>query len=208
MLNRVGRYLFPLVLVALPASAVAKNDPLVLEEAAVIDYAIPTADPCVIGGLFVDVEDFVNPNDTAFNDTLFYLAFTQNVCTGEYLHFVMAEPVYQNIGESDFEYSNGHDVGDLNVTLPGFDWITMTQTSIALDLHWQSTHGVSDSSFTVMGTATAADFGIVLDDSISWNRWGSDVGASWAGMWPCRFASAGTPGCLGQQWPPPRIDPR
>jgi hypothetical protein len=192
---------FGLVLTQAIPAADAALEPQLNEEASLLIERVPTADPCVINVLAVDVLDFLTPERI---DEMSYSVGSANICTDERLHDISLPPDVpspQLLSESDFRVSGGHDAGDLVVTLPAFDYATQTATSVAFDLHWASTRGVSDDSFRVTGTVTTeSNFVVTLDDSIQWNEWGSELGFPWAGMWPCRFGGghSASAGCIGQ----------
>ncbi len=183
---------------SLSVSAASASQPQLNEEAALVIEGLPTADPCVVSSMVVDVLDFVPPLQS---DQMYFGLSSTNICTGESVASVSPLPSdpWALIGESAFRISSGHDVGDLTVTLPAFDYVTQSETSVTFNLRWESARGVSDPAVRVTGTASSGDLTVVLDDSITWNRWGSELGYPWAGMWPCRFAGPNNrPGCIGQ----------
>jgi hypothetical protein len=178
---------------SVPGSAVAEGPPQLDEEAALVIEGPPSAGPCAVSLLIVDVLDFVIPDQP---DQMYYQLLS--TCPdGEHSFSPPPSSDPFLIGESAFELSGGHDVGDLVVTLPTFDYLTGTEALITFDLTWASSPGVSDGSASVTGTVSAGETVAVLDDSIVWNRWGSELGFPWAGMWPCHFAGR-SPGCIGQ----------
>jgi hypothetical protein len=180
------------VALSVPGSAVAEGPPQLNAEAALVLAAPPSAGPCTVSFLHVDLLDFVIPDQS---DQMYYV-MSSTCPDGE--HSFGPPPAggggFQLIGESAFELS-GPDVGDLVVTLPAFDYWTETETSITFDLRWTSTEGASNGLAHVTGTVSSGETVAVLDDSIVWNM--GPEGSPWAGMWPCRFAGR-SPGCIGQ----------
>lgn len=118
-----------------PVSAAAQYEPQLNEEAALFNAEGSGPDPCMAGGLHIDLLDFVTPLRP---DQMLYEVWIQNYCTGQVrkLSSVPTTPDgWQAIGESDFVYV-AHDRGDLVGTLPAFDSETQSETSIVFDLHW------------------------------------------------------------------------
>jgi hypothetical protein len=179
---------------ALATPAVAQREQAALVDASMYIDPLATSDPCVIQSVLIDVQDILAPEGTNW---ISYRVSAFNTCTNEWLHEYLAPPQYegfrQPISESDFDASTGYARGDLVATLTAFDYVTNTETPIHFDLHWSTPPGASDDSFAVIGTITTQDLVVVLDESINWNPWGSELGLPWAGMWLCNSR-----GCVGQ----------
>ena len=181
----------------MPASAAsASTTPQRDTEASLIGLAFPSADPCIVYDVRVDVLRFVLPNDPSL---LVYSVATQNACTGQFLQLIsgLVEPAV--IDKSAFVVSPANTGADLNVTVPGFDAVDQSESPLTLSLHWSQPDGsyLTDGLAAVTGTLTRGSLVIVFDNSITWNKWGSGS-FPWAGLWLCRFAAGSHPACLGQ----------
>jgi hypothetical protein len=187
---------FSVVALQIPLAPAADADPpQINSEASAIHDAIPTSDPCVIHFMLADVLDFIDkdrPDQITYNFGAF------NICTGEVLANV-GQLGQDFIDESAFVVHPGGTGADLDVTLEGFDTVPQSFVPITLDLHWEDLDGVAGGLADVTGTMSSPNVVVVLDDSIVWNRWGSDS-FPWAGLWFCVFANprTGGPGCVGE----------
>jgi hypothetical protein len=177
-----------------PASAATA--PQLNTEASLIGLTFPSGDPCIVYDVRVDVLRFVSPADPTL---FFYSVFVQDACTGQFLQGItgLVEPVA--IGKSAFVVEPGYTGADLNVTVDGFDFLDQSNAPITFDLHWSKPPGshLPDGLAAVTGTIARGELVINLDDSTTWNKWGS-ADFPWAGLWLCRFAAASQPHCLGQ----------
>jgi hypothetical protein len=177
-----------------PADAAAYPPQLNYDAAAVGTF--PTADPCVVTDIQAEVLDFLPASQAT---QVFVGASTRNVCSAEIIHWVGSLDWFYT-DTSGFTVVEGGKSADLNVTFDGYDFVLDRPTTITVAFHWESpTSYPNDGIAGVTGTITSdSGFSAVLNDSIVWNRWGSELGP-WAGLWRCVFARGrGSPGCLGQ----------
>jgi hypothetical protein len=157
-------------------------------EAALFGPAFPSADPCVVYDVRVDALRFIPPSDSPL---VTGSVGVQNICTGEWLSLISTDVVA--IDESAFTVSPDLEGADLNATVLGFDSVDQTESPLTFNLHWSSQGNFSDGTAAVTGTITRGSLIIVFDNSITWNRWGSES-FPWAGLWFCAFHG----GCIGQ----------
>jgi hypothetical protein len=188
----------------IPAGATSATVPALFTDAAVIDLAVPSVDPCVVYDVRAEAVRFVYPDEPS---QLVYSIGVFNSCTGEFLDSIVPLTAPLPIDDSAFTVAPANTSADLNVTVPGFDPFDQSTAPLTINLHWSAPQGSSlpDGLAVVTGTLTRGSLVIVLDNSITWNRWGSDT-FPWAGLWLCRSAAivknpgGGGPhlGCLGQ----------
>jgi len=186
-----------MLLVGIPASpASASTAPQLDTEASLIGLAFPSADPCIVYDVRVDVLRFVLPDKPSL---LTYSVGTQNACTGEWLQLIsgLVEPAV--IDKSAFVVSPALRGADLTVTVSGFDSVDQSESPLTLNLHWSKPDGshLPDGLAAVTGSVSRDSRVIVFDNSITWNKWASGP-FPWAGLWLCRFAAGSHPACLGQ----------
>jgi hypothetical protein len=165
-------------------------------EAAFIDVAVPMSDPCLIADVRGDVVDYVNHSQPT---TFGYSAYVADVCTGTVAAWVLPLAT-DNLDGSQWDVEPALRGADLNATLSGFDPLEQLAQPITFDLHW-SGNKLPDGTAAVTGTVAFEGLVVALDNSITWNPWGSPD-FPWAGLWQCRFTFTQThdsgPGCLGQ----------
>jgi len=130
-----------MLLVGIPASpASASTAPQLDTEASLIGLAFPSADPCIVYDVRVDVLRFVLPDKPSL---LTYSVGTQNACTGEWLQLIsgLVEPAV--IDKSAFVVSPALRGADLTVTVSGFDSVDQSESPLTLNLAWPRSRGLS-----------------------------------------------------------------
>lgn len=168
-------------------------------EAPVLAPEIPTADPCLVDDVRVDVIDFHLPG---LQDGLYNLSHARfDKCTGEYVHILGTLELPVPIGEDDFVISPGGRTAELrSITVPM--WNAETQSSVPVSVHLQwdlkDPARAPDGEAVVTGEVRGPSFFTSLDSSLNWQPWGSEA-TPWAALWFCVFAGAPVeaPWCLG-----------
>ena len=182
-------------LVALTPAAAVAEPPSRHVKAIFTADDIATADPCVVGFALVSVTDFVAVDQPSPDNMNWEFVLYDKCTPGSRPRYVYQGAAFQAVAESAFTVGPSMGSADLNVTVPGFDFIARVTEPVTLDLRWETAPGAARDLAVVTGTLTSPRVTLELDDSIVWSEWHTgEVPAS--GLWLC--PSESKPGCIGR----------
>ena len=122
-MRRTARLLvLGLLLVGLPAPAAsATTTPQLNTDASLFGLTFPSADPCIVYDVRLEVLDFVKPMDPT---QFIWSVGVEDACSGAFLQLLSTIGPYPPIDQSAFVVDPGHRGAHLNVTVDGFvGWV-------------------------------------------------------------------------------------
>lgn len=177
-----------------PAAAVAERPSRHVQAIFTADD-IATADPCVVGFALVSVIDFVAANQPVADNLTWEFVLYDKCAAGTPARYVYQGAAFQAIAESAFTVGRNMGTAALNVTVPGFDFISRVTEPVTLDLRWETAPGAARDLAVVTGTLTSPRVTLELGDSIVWSEWHTGAVPA-SGLWFC--PSESNPGCIGR----------